>query len=88
MDISIPNPPASLADCITLLTVGGVDCLKPAFTEAEAIWGPEGTSPDPAKYRRAKHIHSLLNTAGYLAEDLFGVPDGTFGAGGGGKPPW
>jgi hypothetical protein len=32
-------------------------------------------------------VRSLLDTAGYIAQGAYGLPDNYFGAGGGNKPP-
>jgi hypothetical protein len=32
-------------------------------------------------------VRSLLDTAGYILQGCYGLPDGYLGAGGGGKPP-
>lgn len=73
-------PPQSTEDAIQLLTIGGVECIKAAVN-----WLEHNGAPHQGKIRIA---HYLLNQAGYLLEEATGVPDGTYGAGGTGKPPW
>ncbi len=77
IDPQLPAP-TSVADCIALLTIGGIECIKPAVNWLEAN--------EPSHKSTYKHAHELLNRAGYLLEEALGVPDGTFGAGGSGKP--
>lgn len=85
MTISDPKfpTPESLADCVQLLTFAGVEAIKPAMEWLEAH--PEAIG---GKLRTIKGAHQLLDRAGYMLEDALGVPDGTFGAGGGGPKPW
>lgn len=71
-------PPQSLQDVIQLLTIGGTECIKPAVQWLEA----NGNNGHPTKVAIA---HYLLNEGGYLLEDVCGVPDETFGAGGSNK---
>ena len=82
--MSIPDPhlpaPMSEADAIALLAIGGVECIKPAMEWLEA------NRPDIS--RTLKIVHRELTRAGYLLEEALRVPDGTFGAGGGGPKPW
>ena len=82
--MTIPDPhlpaPTSVDDCIALLTIGGIEAIKPAVN-----WLETNGAPHQGKIKIA---HYLLNQAGYLLEEALGVPDGTFGAGGTGKPPW
>lgn len=82
--ITDPNLPAptSLADCVQLLKIGGVEAIKPAVN-----WIEEN-EPDLAPFR-VRLAHWLLNSAGYILEEVLNQPEGAFGAGGGGnKPPW
>ena len=77
------NPPTSAAEVIAQLTQEGND-LKVTVNVAEDhvdAWFP-------GKRDAFLVAHWLLNRAGYILEKACGVPDGTFGAGGGGKPPW
>ena len=79
--ITDPNLPApqSVQDCVELLTIGGIECIKAAVN-----WIEENQPTlHPLKVRIA---HYLLNQAGYLLEEATGVPDGSFGAGGTSKP--
>lgn len=80
MTITNPNWPAptSMADCIALFTYSG------AGIKAGLEW-IEANQPtlEPLKVARA---HGLLDRGGYIMEDVCGVPDGTFSAGGGNKP--
>ena len=71
--------PASLDDAIALLTIGGVECIKPAIQWLEA-------HPETGRARTILGAHQLLDRAGYMLEEALGVSDGTFGAGGGNKP--
>jgi hypothetical protein len=87
MTITDPNLPAPTneADCIELLKIGGLECIKPAVNFLEAL--PEYAN-NPYKAYMLKVAHSLLNIAGYILENVTGQPDGAYGAGGGGKPGW
>jgi hypothetical protein len=78
--ITIPNPPTSKTEAIACFTALG-QALKVAMiaTEDNIEW------VNYAK-RSLLRAHGDLNRGGYLLEDLFGVPDDTFGAGGGNKP--
>lgn len=77
--IQIPNPPRSKEDAIACLTAIG-QALKTTMLTIEA---------NPAWVNNAVRVlqsaHGDLDRGGYKLEDLFGVPDETFGAGGGGK---
>lgn len=77
------NPPTSRQDVIDQLTQEGND-LKVTVNTAEQnieAWFPG----ERFKFGLA---HWLLNSAGYILENACGVPEGKFGAGGSGKPPW
>lgn len=78
--ITIPLPPTTKAEAIEGFTVLGA-ALKTYMetSEANLEW------VDHHK-RTLFKAHRELNSAGYLLEDLFGVPDNTFSAGGGNKP--
>lgn len=80
MTIADPNLPlpASRADAIELFTIGGIECVRPAIRWMEA-------NDDPGNRHKWERIHEALNKIGYEVEELCGVPDGTFGAGGTGK---
>lgn len=44
--------------------------------------------PNPERGRIMKlRVRSLLDTAAYIAQANYGLPDGYFGGGGSGKPP-
>ena len=77
--ITIPNPPTTKAEAIACFTALGA-AIKVAFEATEA--NPEWVG---GASRTLAAIHSELNRAGYKLEDIFGVPDGEFGAGGTGK---
>lgn len=78
--ITIPNPPTTKAEAIECFTKIGL-ALKQTMEAAEA-------NPDwvMGATRTLIRAHKELNNAGYLLEELFGVPEGTFGAGGTNKP--
>lgn len=82
--MSIPDPnlpaPTSKDDCDALFRIAGLECLKPAMTFME-----ENATSHKVRWYIA---HWLLERAGYMIEELMGVPDGTYGAGGGGPKPW
>lgn len=77
--MTIPAP-TSAAEAIAQLTKEGND-LKVTVNTMEA--NPEWFG----HVRTLKRAHRLLDEAGYLLEDMTGVPDGTYGAGGGGPKP-
>lgn len=76
--LTLPLPPTTKAEAIQCFTVLGA-AVKAAMeaTEANPIW--VGGS-----VRTLHAVHNELNRAGYKLEDLFGVADNTFSAGGGG----
>ena len=78
--LTIPNPPTSPAEAIACFTALG-QALKTTMEAVEA---------NPSWFghvRSVKRAHRLLDEAGYLLEDLTGVPPETYGAGGGGPKP-
>lgn len=77
---TIPNPPTTKAEAITCLAVLGLS-LKETMGAIEA--NPEWVNGSVRTLLRA---HGDLNRGGYLLEELFGVSEGTFGAGGNNKP--
>lgn len=79
-DPLLPSP-TSLADCVQLLKIGGIEAIKPAVNWIEQ------NEPDLHPFR-VRLAHWLLNSAGYILEEVLGQPEGAFGAGGSGKPPW
>lgn len=79
---SIPNPPTNKEEAIQCLTaLGNALKLTMETIEANPTWVNFAT-------RTLIRAHKDLNSGGYLLEELFGVPENTFGAGGGNKPPW
>ena len=74
--INIPNPPTTKAEAIACFTALG-QALRTAMQATEANVGWVGDAE-----RTLLRAHGDLNRGGYLLEDLFGVADDTFGAGG------
>lgn len=77
---SIPNPPTNKEEAIQCLTALG-NALKATMEAIEANPGWVNFAS-----RTLLRAHKDLNSGGYLLEELFGQPEGTFGAGGTGKP--
>lgn len=79
--ITDPHLPApqSLDDCIELFKIAGLQCLKPGFAWLEA----NGSNGHPLLVRIS---HYMIDKGGYELEQALGLPDGSLGAGGTGKP--
>lgn len=74
--IAIPNPPSSKEDAIACFTALGTAIkLTMETVEANPDWVNGAT-------RLLAQAHKDLNRGGYVLEELFGQPEGTFGAGG------
>lgn len=78
---NLPPVPASLAESIEQLRVAGWT-IKQNLEAQEA--NAAAWNLDPHQLKRA---HALLDRGGYTLEDADHVADGTYGAGGGNKPP-
>lgn len=71
----------NLCDAIALLHEAGPQVK-------EAVNAMIEYDPNPERVAILKlRARPLLDTAGYIMQDSYGLPDGYFGAGGSGKPP-
>lgn len=76
------TPPANLCDAIALLHEVG-----PKVRTAVNAMIEYDTNEERVKILKLR-VRALLDTGGYIAQESYGLPDGYFGAGGGGgKPP-
>lgn len=75
------SDPTNLCDAIELLHEVGPK-VKAAIN-AMIQYDPNAERVQILKLR----VRALLDTAGYVAQGAYGLPDGYFGAGGGNKPP-
>lgn len=75
------TPPTNLCEAIDLLHEVGPQ-VKDAIN-AMIAYDENAERVQILKLR----VRALLDTAGYIAQNAYGLPDDYFGAGGGNKPP-
>lgn len=77
----MPDHPSNLCDAIALYHEHA-----PFIVSAVNAMIQHDTNEERVKIMKLR-VRALLDTAGYIAQAQYGLPDEYFGAGGSGKPP-